>query len=118
MPQPPKSTAKIARDTAMPVATLSELCSEAADHVAKARLSLFDESGDAERALLHLDEAIFCLKRLLAHGRARGFNGSSLGLSLCKPERGLSLRQPSALPERRDHPREPRRVVDVDRDPA
>jgi len=47
MPQPPKSTAKIARDTAMPVATLSELCSEAADHVAKARLSLFDESGDA-----------------------------------------------------------------------
>lgn len=80
MPQPPKSTAKIARDTAMPVATLSELCSEAADHVAKARLSLFDESGDAERALLHLDEAIFCLKRLLAHGRARGFNSSGTKL--------------------------------------
>ena len=36
----------------------------------RARLSLFDESADADRALLHLDEAIFCLKRLLAHGRA------------------------------------------------
>jgi hypothetical protein len=77
MSQPPKPTSKRAHDEAMPVATLSELCSEAADHVAKARLSLFDESGDAERALLHLDEAIFCLKRLLAHGRASGFNGSA-----------------------------------------
>ena len=76
MSQSSKPTSKRAHDGTMPVATLSELCSEAADHVAKARLSLFDESGDAERALLHLDEAIFCLKRLLAHGRARGFNGS------------------------------------------
>jgi hypothetical protein len=57
-------------DKVMPPLSLSELCSEAADHVAKARLSLFDESADANRALLHLDEAIFCLKRLLAHGRA------------------------------------------------
>jgi hypothetical protein len=77
MPQQAKSTARAAHDRAMPVVTLSELCSEAADHVAKARLSLFDESADADRALLHLDEAIFCLKRLLAHGRARGFNGSA-----------------------------------------
>jgi hypothetical protein len=59
-----------AHDRVMPTVSLSELCSEAADHVAKARLSLFDESGDAERALLHLDEAIFCLKRLLARGRS------------------------------------------------
>jgi len=51
--------------------SLSELCSEAADHMARARLSLFDESADADRALLHLDEAIFCLKRLLAQGRRR-----------------------------------------------
>ena len=57
-------------DKVMPVLSLSELCSEAADHVAHARLSLFDESADADRALLHLDEAIFCLKRLLAQGRA------------------------------------------------
>jgi hypothetical protein len=62
-------------DRAMPTVSLSALCSEAADHVAKARLSLFDESGDADRALLHLDEAIFCLKRLLAHGRA-GMSGA------------------------------------------
>jgi hypothetical protein len=57
-------------DKVMPALSLSELCSEAADHVARARLSLFDESADADRALLHLDEAIFCLKRLLAQGRA------------------------------------------------
>ena len=57
-------------DKVMPALSLSELCSEAADHVARARLSLFDESADADRALLHLDEAIFCLKRLLAQGHA------------------------------------------------
>ena len=57
-------------DKAMPTMTLSALCSEAADHVAKARLSLSDDGSDADRALLHLDEAILCLRRLLAHGRA------------------------------------------------
>ena len=63
-------------DKVMPALSLSELCSEAADHVARARLSLFDESADADRALLHLDEAIFCLKRLLAQGRS-GATGAS-----------------------------------------
>jgi hypothetical protein len=58
----------------MPMTTLSALCSEAADHVAKARLSLSDEDSDADRALLHLDEAILCLRRLLAHGRAVAAN--------------------------------------------
>jgi hypothetical protein len=68
------------KQTAKPVAnadhkliaamTLSQLCSEAADHMARARRTLADASGDADRALLHLDEAIFCLKRMLAHGRA------------------------------------------------
>ncbi|MGE5261273.1 MAG: hypothetical protein ACM3MH_10415 [Actinomycetota bacterium] len=76
MKEPPKHASKRAQDRVMPEASLSDLCSEAADHVAQARLSLFDESGDAERALLHLDEAIFCLKRLLAYGRARGINAS------------------------------------------
>jgi hypothetical protein len=38
--------------------------------MARARRTLADASGDADRALLHLDEAIFCLKRMLAHGRA------------------------------------------------
>jgi hypothetical protein len=55
-------------DRVMPTVSLAELCSEAADHVAKARLSLFDEDANADRALIHLDEAIFCLKRLFAHG--------------------------------------------------
>jgi hypothetical protein len=80
MKEPPQPTSKCAQDRAIRIPTLPELCSEAADHVAKARLSLFDESGDAERALLHLDEAIFCLKRLLAYGRARGINGSDAKL--------------------------------------
>ena len=52
MTQIPKPTAAKAQDQVMPA------------------LSLFDESADADRALLHLDEAIFCLKRLLAQGRA------------------------------------------------
>jgi len=57
-------------EEAMPTLTLSDLCSEAADHVAKARISLSDEDNDADRALLHLDDAILCLRRLLAHGKS------------------------------------------------
>ncbi len=78
MTQIQKPIAAKAQDQVMPALSLSELCSEAADHVAQARLSLFDETGNADRALLHLDEAIFCLKRLLAHGRASGAAGSRL----------------------------------------
>ena len=66
MARKPKPT--VAHNRVMPTVSLSELCSEAADHVAKARLSLFDDGANADRALLHLDEAIFCLKRLFAHG--------------------------------------------------
>jgi hypothetical protein len=72
----PKAAANKAHDKAMPHMSLSELCSEAADHVAKARVALFDDSYDADRALLHLDEAIFCLKRLLAHGRSGTGSGA------------------------------------------
>jgi hypothetical protein len=75
MTQNPKATAK-ANDKVLPAASLSELCSEAAEHVARARLALFDENVGAESALLHLDEAIFCLKRLLARGRSSSSNGS------------------------------------------
>jgi hypothetical protein len=57
-------------EEAMPTLTLSELCSEAAGHVAKARLSLSDEENDADRALHHLDDAILCLRRLFDHGRS------------------------------------------------
>lgn len=80
MKQKPRPTATQVHDTVLPPITLSELCSEAADHVAKARYALFDESADADRALLHLDEAIFCLKRLLARGRASGVNGAATKL--------------------------------------
>jgi hypothetical protein len=79
MKQKPKSVTAKAQDKALPPASLSELCSEAADHVAQARLALFDESVDAEHALVHLDEAIFCLKRLLAYGRSSSCNGSHTG---------------------------------------
>jgi hypothetical protein len=74
MTQKPNATRR--QDKVMPAATLSELCSEAADHIARARISLFDETSDAEPALAHLDEAIFCLKRMLAHGRALGLSGA------------------------------------------
>jgi len=50
--------------------TLSQLCSEAAEHMARARRTLADANCDADHALAHLDEAIFCLRRMLAHGRA------------------------------------------------
>jgi len=70
MSQISKPIAAKPEDKVMPALSLSELCSEAADHVARARLTLFDESADADCALLHLDEAIFCLKRLLAQGRS------------------------------------------------
>ena len=79
MKQTEKPIAAKAQDKVMPALTLAELCSEAADHVAMARLSLFDENADANHALLHLDEAIFCLKRLLAHGRS-GANGARTSL--------------------------------------
>jgi hypothetical protein len=80
MKQKPQATAAKAQDNVMPPVSLSELCGEADDHVAKARVALFDESGNADRALLHLDEAIFCLRRLLAHGRAWGINGAGAKL--------------------------------------
>lgn len=48
---------------------LSDLCSEAAGHVARARIALDLESFDTDQALSHLDDAIACLQRLLAHGK-------------------------------------------------
>ncbi len=41
----------------------------------RARVALYDETLDADQALLHLDDAISCLKRLLAHGQASHGNG-------------------------------------------
>jgi hypothetical protein len=59
-----------------PIPSLPQLCSDAADHVARARVVLYDETLDADQALLHLDDAIACLRRLLAHGQATKGNGS------------------------------------------
>ena len=58
------------------VAALTELCNDAANHVAEARIALFAESVDADGALDHLDQAILCLKRFAAQGRAMGLNGT------------------------------------------
>lgn len=78
-----KAATSPAHDEATP--SLPQLCSEAADHVAKARIELHDESCDPDQALAHLDEAILCLKRLFAYGsaangRASNGNGPRPGL--------------------------------------
>jgi hypothetical protein len=44
--------------------------------VAQARIALFSDEVDADGALAHLDQAIFLLQRLSAHGRAMGLTGS------------------------------------------
>jgi hypothetical protein len=75
MPRQSKASSASAPDTAEHIATLSELCTEAAEHVAHARIALFAESADTDGALTHLDEAIACLKRLLANSRS-SVNGS------------------------------------------
>jgi hypothetical protein len=77
MPRNTKASTEPASPSAQPSPTLSELCAEAAQHVAEARMAFFNESADAERALAHLDEAIDCLKRLLAHGRGARLNGGA-----------------------------------------
>jgi len=77
MPRRIKASTEPAPQPAPRIATLSELCSEAASHVARARIALFDESADTESALAHLDEAIACLRRLLTHSRAARLNGSA-----------------------------------------
>ena len=63
--------AKAAEAPDGPLPSLPQLWTAAADHVALARIALGDETFDADQALIHLDEAIACLKRLWAHGRAR-----------------------------------------------
>jgi hypothetical protein len=66
----------LAHEAAERTPTLSELCGDAAKHVAQARIALFSERVDADGALAHLDQAIFLLQRLSAHGRAMGLIGS------------------------------------------
>lgn len=56
--------------------TLSDLCGDAAKHVAQARVALFSERADTDGAIDHLDQAIVLLRRLSAHGRAMGLSAS------------------------------------------
>jgi hypothetical protein len=70
MKQPTRKPAANVEHKLAAAMTLSQLCSEAAEHMARARRTLADGSCDADCALAHLDEAIFCLRRMLAHGRA------------------------------------------------
>jgi hypothetical protein len=62
-------TAAISNSEPERLTKLSDLCSEAAGHVARARMALNLESFDTDEALAHLDEAIGCLQRLLSHSR-------------------------------------------------
>jgi hypothetical protein len=59
-----------ATDKAGRIAALSALCTDAAKHVAQARIALFSERLDTDGALDHLDQAIFLLQRLHTHGSA------------------------------------------------
>lgn len=57
------------------IAMLSELCNDAAKHVAQARVALFGARADTDGALDHLDQAILCLRRFAAQGRNLGPDG-------------------------------------------
>ena len=78
--------------------TLSELCGDAAKHVAQARIALFSEAVDTDGALDHLDQAIFLLQRLSAHGRAMGAHRipeeNAIGLTRAAPVTPGSRRAP------------------------
>jgi len=62
-------TAAISKSEPERLTRLSDLCSEAAGHVARARMALNVETFDTDQALAHLDDAIGCLRRLLAHSK-------------------------------------------------
>ena len=74
-------TAKMGGASEERTPTLSELCGDAAKHVAQARIALFSEAVDTDGALDHLDQAIFLLQRLSAHGRAMGLDPAPARLS-------------------------------------
>ncbi|XSG83435.1 MAG: hypothetical protein ACPW61_06560 [Methyloligella sp. ZOD6] len=53
-----------------PILALSGLCNDAADHIARARLALFEEQADTEAAMARLDDAIVCLKNVVAKSKS------------------------------------------------
>ena len=61
-----------APERAQRILALSALCTEAGEHMARARVALHADTTDTDDALTHLDEAIGCLKRLLSHSRSSG----------------------------------------------
>lgn len=63
-----------APERAQRILALSALCTEAAQHMARARVALYADTTDTDDALAHLDEAIGCLKRLLSYGRSSNRN--------------------------------------------
>jgi hypothetical protein len=63
------ATSELRQGVDRPLLALSGLCNSAAEHVARARIALFTESADADAALHHLDDAIGCLKNLLAESK-------------------------------------------------
>ena len=58
-----------APERAQRILALSALCTEAGEHMARARVALHTDTTNTDDALAHLDEAIGCLKRLLSYSR-------------------------------------------------
>ena len=56
-------------DSTHPEPNHVQICDRAADHIARARQALDDDSLDPAEALGHLDNAIACLKGLSRKGR-------------------------------------------------
>ena len=74
MPRKTRLSSAPAPERAQRILALSALCTEAAQHMARARVALYADSTDTDDALAHLDEAIGCLKRLLSYGHSSGRN--------------------------------------------
>ena len=72
-----KAAVSAVQDDAMPATSLPQLCTVATDRVASARVALHEESYDADQALADLDEALICLRRLLARGTASKLHASN-----------------------------------------
>jgi len=53
-----------------PILALSGLCNDAADHIARARRALFEETADTDTAMTQLDDAILLLKSVVAASKS------------------------------------------------
>ncbi len=53
-----------------PILALSGLCHDAADHIARARHALFEETADTDTAMSQLDDAILLLKSVVAASKS------------------------------------------------